>query len=314
MPLPLLILIALTFAAIAGALWSFFFSGREAVDARLRAISTEARPAAHVSVMHDDAPKGRWEQFLIRLGTSKPSAQGKAASRKQLRTTLRYAGFRRPSAEPIATGIRLVLMIGLPALMAPLVFAYSRGKPGAALLLLIIPLAIGHILPSFLIASMAKRRIRNINASLPDVLDLLVLCMEAGLGLNAAIQRVAEERADKKDPLGSELEQLASELRAGVSRKDGLTNMGERAGSEDLRALVAQIVHTERLGGSIGPTLRLQSESVRSAQKLRAEEIANRMPIKMLIPTVLFMPALFIAIIAPVVLRVVAVLSSTKGP
>lgn len=316
MPLPLLILIALTVAAIAAALWSFLFSGREAVDARLRSISTEARPAAQVSVMHDDAPKGRWEQFLIRLGTSKDSnnKKKKASGRDQLRITLRHAGFRKPSAEPIAMGLRLVLTIGLPALMAPVVFAGFRGKPGAALLLLIVPLAIGHILPTFMIASMAKRRVRKINTALPDVLDLLVLCMEAGLGLNAAIQRVAEERADKKDPLGAELEQLASELRAGVSRKDGLTNMGDRAGSEDLRALVAQIVHTERLGGSIGPTLRLQSESVRSTQKLRAEEIANRMPIKMLIPTVLFMPALFIAIIAPVVLRVVAVLSTTKGP
>jgi len=314
MPLPLLILIALTIAAIAAALWSFLFSGREAVDARLRSISTEARPAAHVSVMHDDAPKGRWEQLLIRLGSRKSSTAAKPTSQNQFRTMLRHAGFRKPSAEPIAMGLRFVLMIGLPALMAPLVFAYSGGKPGVALLLLVVPLAIGHILPSFLIASMAKRRIGKINASLPDVLDLLVLCMEAGLGLNAAIQRVAEERADKKDPLGSELEQLASELRAGVSRKDGLVNMGERAGSEELRTLVAQIVHTERLGGSIGPTLRLQSESVRSQRKLRAEEIANRMPIKMLIPTVLFMPALFIAIIAPVVLRVVAVLSPTKGP
>jgi tight adherence protein C len=99
-----------------------------------------------------------------------------------------------------------------------------------------------------------------------------------------------------------------------VPRKDGLTNLATRAGSEDLRSVVAQLVHTERLGGNVGPALRLQSESVRSAHKLRAEEIANRMPIKMLIPTVLFMPALFIAIIAPVVLRVMAVLSSTKGP
>ena len=98
MPLPLLILIALTVAAIAAALWSFLFSGREAVDARLRSISTEARPAAQVSVMHDDAPKGRWEQLLIRLGTSKDTKKKKASGRDQLRITLRHAGFRKPSA------------------------------------------------------------------------------------------------------------------------------------------------------------------------------------------------------------------------
>lgn len=316
MPLPLLILIALTIAAIAAALYSFLFSGRDAVEARLRSISTEARPAAQVSVMHDDAPKGWWERLLIRLGTSNASTakKGKASSRDKLRTTLRHAGFRKPSAEPIALGLRFMLMLGFPALVAPLAFAVSRGTPGLALVMLVVPLAVGFVLPTFVISSIAKRRVRSIDVALPDVLDLLVLCMEAGLGLNAAIQRVAEERADKKDPLGRELEQLASELRAGVSRKDGLMNLGERAGSEDLRSLVAQLVHTERLGGSVGPTLRLQSESVRSQHKLRAEEIANRMPIKMLIPTVLFMPALFIAIIAPVVLRVMAVLSTTKGP
>ena len=313
MPLPLLILIALTVAAIAAAVWSLLFSGRGAVEARLRSISTEARPAAQVSVMQDDAPKGGWERLLIRLGTRKSSTKQTGTARDRLRTTMRHAGFRRPSAVPIALGLRVVLTIGLPALVAPLAFAYSSGRPGLAVLLLVAPLAVGHILPTFVISSIAKKRVRSINVALPDVLDLLVLCMEAGLGLNAAIQRVAEERSGKKDPLGSELAHLASELRAGVPRKDGLTNLAERAGSEDLRTLVAQLVHTERLGGSVGPALRLQSESVRSAHKLRAEEIANRMPIKMLIPTVLFMPALFIAIIAPVVLRVMAVFS-TKGP
>src|SRR6185503_9567209 len=134
MPLPLLILIALTIAAIAAALYSFLFSGRDAVEARLRSISTEARPAAQVSVMHDDAPKGWWERLLIRLGTSNASTakKGKASSRDKLRTTLRHAGFRKPSAEPIALGLRFMLMIGFPALVAPLAFAVSRGTPGLA--------------------------------------------------------------------------------------------------------------------------------------------------------------------------------------
>jgi tight adherence protein C len=205
-------------------------------------------------------------------------------------------------------------MFGLPAVLAPLAYAYSGGKMGLVILMMVAPLALGYILPTFVISSMATGRKRRIDSGLPDVLDLLVLCMEAGLGLNAAITRVAEERSDPKDPIGQELSQLASELRAGVPRKDALTNFAERTGSEDLRTVVAQLVHTERLGGNVGPALRLQSESVRTTHKLRAEEIANRMPIKMLLPTVLFMPALFIAIIAPVVIRVLAVMETTKGP
>jgi tight adherence protein C len=313
MPLTLLILIALTAAAAAGLVWSLLPAGQGSLKTRLQSITTEARPATQVSVIQDDAPTSIWERLFVRLGTSRAKSQSTAA-RDTFRTTMRRAGFRRPSAVPIAFGVRVALMIGLPALVAPLVFTYSGGRPAAALLLLVAPLAVGYILPTFVISSMAKKRMRSIDGSLPDVLDLLVLCMEAGLGMNAAIQRVADERAGKKDILGRELAQLASELRAGVPRKDALGNLADRAGSEDLRAVVSQLVHTERLGGNVGPALRLQSESVRSARKLRAEEIANRMPIKMLIPTVLFMPALFIAIIAPVVLRVISVLSATKGP
>jgi tight adherence protein C len=312
-PLPLIALIALTVVAVLGLLWSLLGSSQGSVKARLASITTEARPTAQVSVIQDDAPKSVWERLFISLGTNRAKQQS-AATRETLRTTMRHAGFRRPSAVPIALGVRFLLMFGLPALLAPLAYAYSGGKIGLVILMLVGPLALGYILPTFVVASMATNRKRRIDSGLPDVLDLLVLCMEAGLGLNAAITRVAEERSDPKDPIGQELSQLASELRAGVPRKDALTNFAERTGSEDLRTVVAQLVHTERLGGNVGPALRLQSESVRTTHKLRAEEIANRMPIKMLLPTVLFMPALFIAIIAPVVIRVLAVMETTKGP
>src|SRR5258705_7044955 len=141
MPLPLLILIGLTVAAIAAALGSLLFSGRGAMEARLRSISTEARPAAQVSVIHDDAPKSGWERLLIRLGTRNTPTKQSATTRDKLRTRLQHAGFRRPSAVPIALGLRLVLMFGLPALVAPLAFAYSSGRPGLAVLFLVAPFA-----------------------------------------------------------------------------------------------------------------------------------------------------------------------------
>jgi tight adherence protein C len=312
-PLPLLLLIALTIGAIGLAVWSMLAGNKASMQARLDSITTEVRPSAQVSVIADDVPKGLWARLVIALGSARANKQ-RADKRASLRTTMRHAGFRGANAIAFMFGLRVMVMIALPALFAPLAYTYAGGQLALIVLLLALPVALGYVLPTVVVNSLARKRIARIDAALPDVLDLLVVCMEAGLGLNAAITRVAEERAGTGDTLGEEMAQLSSELRAGVPRKDALQNLADRAGGEDLRAVVAQLVHTERLGGNVGPALRAQSDSVRTAHKLRAEEIANRMPIKMLLPTVLFMPALFIVIIAPVVLRVMAVLADKPAP
>jgi tight adherence protein C len=187
-----------------------------------------------------------------------------------------------------------------------MLFSMLPSDPMTALVVLAGPAAAGYALPGVVIGRMVARRHVKITAALPDVLDLLVLCMEAGLGLNAAITRVAEERADGRDPLGEEFAQLANELRVGVSRKDALTNLATRVGSKDVRTVVAQLIHTERLGGNVGPALRSQAETVRATRKMRIEEIANRAPVKMLFPTMIFVMPLFIFIFAPLVIEVMA--------
>jgi tight adherence protein C len=312
LPPELLLLIALTIACTFAAAWTLVGSRSAAVRARLQAIRTDSpSQAARVSVINEDAPKNFFERIFITLG-KRQETKKEASKRAPLRTLLRHAGFRRPSAVSLVLGVRIAVTIGLPMLAAPLAFAHFRGRAPVALLLLAVPAVLGYLLPGLVVARLADARKRRVDTALPETLDLLVLCMEAGLGLNAAIFRVAEERSGTDDPLGHELAQLAHELGASVSRKDALQNLAERTGSEDLRTIVAQLVHTERLGGNVGPALRAQAESLRSAHKLRAEEMANRLPIKMLLPTVMFMPALFITIIAPVVLRIMATLTATK--
>lgn len=305
MPLYLYVLIVLTVGLAAFALWSALGAAHAGVRARLQAITTSTTPRSEeaVSVIEDDNPKNIVERGLVAVGQSQVSKQT-AEKRETLRSMLRHAGFRRPSAIALVLGIRGVLVVGLPVLAAPMIFAWFQNDPMTGFVALVAPAALGFSLPSMFIKRMVTRRHVKITASLPDVLDLLVLCMEAGLGLNAAITRVAEERADGKDPLGEEFAQLANELRVGVPRKDALTNLATRVGSADLRTVVAQLIHTERLGGNVGPALRSQAETVRTSRKMRVEEIANRAPVKMLLPTVIFIVPLFIFIFAPVVLQV----------
>jgi tight adherence protein C len=220
---------------------------------------------------------------------------------------IRYAGLRRPSAIHFVLGIRVVLATGLPALAAPMLLAAFRDRMPFVILVLTGLAMLGFLLPIFVVRRIATNRQIRIDGALSDVLDLLVLCVESGLSLNAAIARVAEERSGR-DPLGEEMAQLANELQVGVPRRDALRNLSERVSSSDLRTVVAHVIQTDRLGGNVGPALRAQSEAVRAGRKLRAEEIANRLPIKMLIPTVLFMPALMIVVFVPVALQAIAAL------
>jgi tight adherence protein C len=310
LPPEILGMVGLTIAALATAIYSLI-NNRTAgdVQVRLDALTNPNRPAEGVSLMTDDDGQSVWQRLLIRLGRSQDADARTNKQRNSLRQTIRHAGFRSPSAIHVVLGIRVVLGLVLPALSAPILLKSDPNRAPATMLFCFVLFAIGFLLPAFIIGRMAKKRQLAIKVALPDVLDLLVLCIESGLGLNAAIARVAEDRAEMKDPLGDELGVLSNELRVGVPRRDALRNVGERTGSDELRSLVAHMIQTERLGGNIGPAIRAQSDGVRAARRFRAEEIANRMPVMMLLPTVMFMPALFIVIFVPVALQAVRILS-----
>lgn len=305
MPIQLYALVALTFAMLVAAVWSLLQGSQSGVRARLKAVSGHRTGTeAAVSVISEDTPKNLGEKVLASIGSRQVETQ-KAESHETLRVQLRHAGFRRPTAVAIALGIRVLLMFALPALVGP-VLVPLLGFQGDLLMTIVVmaaPAIAGYMLPAFVVGNMVKKRQVAINAALPDVLDLLVLCMEAGLGLNAAIARVAEERGNQKDPLGAEFQQLANELRVGVPRRDALQNLASRVGSGDLRTVVAQLIHTERLGGNVAPALRAQSDAVREARKLRTEEIANKLPVKMLAPTLVFITPLFIVMFTPVLIK-----------
>ena len=150
-------------------------------------------------------------------------------------------------------------------------------------------------------------RAASIDRRLPDTLDLMVVCLEAGLGLNATIARVGEERATMNDALGRSSTRWRSSCASGRSREEALRGLGERNGVDDLKSLAALIIQSDRLGASMAQTLRSHADLLRTKRRQRAEEAARKLPIKMLFPLALFiLPALFVVTAGPALMQITA--------
>jgi tight adherence protein C len=164
--------------------------------------------------------------------------------------------------------------------------------------------AFGHVLCNYFLRRRANVRRRTLTVSLPDALDLMVVSLEAGLGLNATIARVGEERSAMNDPLGVEFGEVARELREGRSREEALRGLGDRNGVDDLRSLAALVIQSDRLGASMAKTLRAHADVLRTKRRQRIEEEARKLPIKMLFPLAFFiLPSLFLVAVGPAFLR-----------
>lgn len=282
--------------------------------ARLRALTQPAgATSASVTVLTDDRPKHPLEKLLTRLGRrTRPPKEAVAelvrqgSSKLDLGEQLTQAGIRRPNALALLTGIRIALAAAFFAVGLVLATVVSPNLLPASFTFALI----GFVIPRFVVARLAENRRSDIQRHLPDAIDLLLLCVEAGLGLNAALVKVAEERSNSgEDPIGLELTQLAKELQVGVGRRDAFRNLADRTGAAELRSLAAHLIHAERFGSSIGSTLRTQAESMRTHRRLLAEEMANRTQIKLLFPLIMFIfPSVMIVILMPAVMRLLEAL------
>lgn len=278
---------------------AFYITTSEApIAARLRALTTGRK------LVIPDQPEMRRSapSFLMAI----VSGLGRFAfSRNEhsIARQLASAGYRGTNALPFFLGLRTLLSFG-PAL-AILVPGLSSGEPiGESLWTAAGAFIVGHFGANFWIKRRSRARITAVTQSLPDALDLMVICLEAGLGLNAAIAKVGEERGAMNDPLGREFEQVTNDIRAGRPRDDALYALGERNGVDDLKSLVAMIVQSNRLGASMGLTLRTHADLLRTKRRQRAEEMARKLPVKILIPLAIFLlPPLFVSVMGPAFLR-----------
>jgi tight adherence protein C len=214
-----------------------------------------------------------------------------------------HAGFRRHDALVVFLGIRAGCALACFALVATPVFFRAT-----------IPLALGvaalgYVLPAIVLARLARARQHRVRLSLPDALDLLVVSVEAGLGLDQAIQRVADELAPVHPELGEDLRQINLELRAGTARAEALHNLAVRTGVDDLVSLVAVLVQTDKFGTSVAQALRVYSDVLRTKRRQRAEEAAAKTAVKMVFPLVIcIFPAIWIVTLGPAAMKFVAIL------
>jgi tight adherence protein C len=221
----------------------------------------------------------------------------------KLQQRLVTAGYRSHEAIAVFFGIRLGCALVVFALLAtPIVM-----KPN--LLFALVGCALGYLLPSMALGRLAKRRQHRIRLGLPDALDLLVVSVEAGLGLDQAIQRVGAELDFAHPELSEELRLINLELRAGKGRVDALHNLAERTGVDDIVSLVAMLVQTDKFGTSVAQSLRVHSETVRTKRRQRAEEAAAKTGVKMVFPLVFcIFPAIWVVTIGPAVLKFIEVI------
>ncbi|UZP65906.1 type II secretion system F family protein [Desulfovibrio mangrovi] len=212
------------------------------------------------------------------------------------------AGLSNPArANRIFWGVKGgLVLIGLIA--ASFVFFVLRipAPPAIMALMFIFPMVVGMYVPNIWLHLRTSGRRTAITNALPDALDLLVVCVESGMGLDQALSRIAREMSFTNPELAGELNTVILELRAGKTRTDALKNLARRVGIEDMNSLVTLIVQADTFGTSIATTLRVYSDHMRTTRYQRAEEIAAKLPVKMLFPLIFFiLPALFVAIMGP---------------
>jgi len=285
-------------------------AGRRQLKERIRQNGVASEPfgtEGPVSRSEDGISK-RLESYLTALGQKVLPEKSEDFTRTKMKFL--KAGLRGPRVPTIYWGVKcslVVLSTGL-FLFLRMTFLKILDVP-TSLLILVFVAFLSFYLPDLWLQLKIQRRKETILEGLPDALDLLVVCVEAGMGIDSAFQRVGREMELSNKTLSDELRFLNLELRAGKARQDALRNLAKRVDLEELRSLVTLLIQTDQFGTSVVQALRVYSDSFRTARFQRAEEIAAKLPVKLVFPCILFIfPSLFVAILGPAVIRIYQVL------
>jgi tight adherence protein C len=286
--------------------------GASPVHERIDALADHS---SHVTFPGDGS--NPWVDNIIKLTgpLAKLSLPADGWENSMLRTRFMNAGYRHPSAPIIYFTGKTALAVGLPLLMFFFMNA-SDAKYGTNMLLfwLLVAAALGYYLPNLFLNYKIAHRQREVFESFPDALDLMTVCVEAGLAMDAALTRVATEIGLKSVVLSDELNLVTLELRAGSSKEKALRNLALRTGVEDVDALVAMLIQSERFGTSIAASLRIQSDQLRTKRRQRAEEQAAKIALKLLFPLIFFIfPSLLVVLMGPAFIQIYRVLLPSMG-
>jgi tight adherence protein C len=283
-----------TIAVLAALLYAFTPT-EMGIARRLSRLVSPSAPSAASQARFKDRQKDHVRDTFAGIGKL-VSGDKAVAPRAQL--SMIRAGYRSPEAALAIRGVKLATPLALVAV----VFAagFYRLNPYMFLLLAVI---IGYLLPEAWLSWRVRARQHRLRRALPDCLDLLVICVEAGLGLDQALMKVAQEMRVTHPELSEELHLVNLEMRIGKSRLDALRELARRTGLEDIKSLVAMLIQTERFGTSVAQSLRVYSDDLRVKRRQRAEEMSAKTAVKMVPPLVIFIfPALMVVILGPAVI------------
>ena len=278
-------------------------SSTTVIEARLgEVIGETAQPVPAVNELRETVT-----DWFRRVGAVAPRSSTEMG---RLQQRLVQAGYRQREAVVVFFGLRLVIALAAFVLFeTPIVV----GRP--SLFMGLAACGVSYVLPGVFLARMAKRRQNRMRLALADVLDLLVVCVEAGLGLDQALQRVAEELAFAHPDLSDELRLINLELRAGKARAEALQNLAVRTGLDDVSSLVTMLVQTDKFGTSVAQSLRVHADTLRTKRRQRAEEAAAKTGAKMVFPLVLcIFPAIWVVTVGSAVIKFIQILLPMARP
>jgi tight adherence protein C len=226
----------------------------------------------------------------------------------KLQKQLLRAGYRSPEAAIAFRAIQLTLLVAIPSMVITLCFVLAKSAGDTALFGMI-GAAVGFYLPRYVLRRKIAGRQQRITWGLADAMDLMVVTVEAGLGLNAALNRVAEEIKTLHPDMHTEIELVNLEIRVGRSREEALRNLAERTGVEDIQSFVALLIQADRYGSSIAKAVRIFADSLRTKRRQRAEQISQTAALKLLIPLTLFLfPVIIMVVLGPALLNLYDIL------
>jgi tight adherence protein C len=272
---------------------------------------------ADAAGFEERAAQAQWTQTVVNFAGkfAKLSLPSEGWENSPLRLRFLHAGYRGDTPVMLYFGAKTLLAVLFPVI-AYVYIMLGNAKLGTngMLLMLLASGAIGYYLPNVVLSRLVFVRQREIFESFPDAADLLMVCVEAGLGLDAALVKVTEEMRLKSEALAEELHLVNLELRAGSSREKALRNLALRTGVEEVNTFATMLIQADRFGTSIGDSLRVFSEELRTKRQLRAEEMAAKIPLKLLFPMVFcIFPALLLVLLGPAFIQVYRILLPTMA-
>jgi len=298
-------LTTLTLLTVVAGVYQLSFRGRRIADRLSRVVELDAE---EMTEQFSDEKLPLYAEAIGFFGWLIPNQ----VYSEVLKWDLARAGYRHNESRRIFAGAR-VITTGLFTTLTLLASWRFHLRPQEILTLTLIAAAFGYLAPMMWVRIRQAKRIQEITLALPDALDLLVICVEAGQGLNAALVKVGREIHFKAETLGDELRVVNSEMLAGVARIQALRNFAMRTGVDDVRALVAVMIQSDRFGTSIVAALRSHSDSLRIRRRQRAEETARKTPVKLVFPLVFcIFPELLVVILAPGMLALFRALSNVQ--